>query len=106
LKPRTGPPPQVPSGLSVESAAIWESETRNRSRSPGRLALLEQALRALDRAATLREQLEREGLTTVTKTTGAVHIHPLVKVEAAERTTFLKIAKMLRLEWDRNADRI
>jgi hypothetical protein len=106
LKPRTGPPPRVPVGLSVESAAIWESETRSRSRSPGRLALLEQALRALDRAATLREQLEREGLTTVTKTTGAVHIHPLVKVEAAERMTFLKIAKMLRLEWDREADRI
>jgi hypothetical protein len=42
----------------------------------------------------------------VTKTTGAVHIHPLVKVEAAERMTFLKIAKMLRLEWDREADRI
>jgi hypothetical protein len=104
LKPRIGPPPRVPVGLSVESSAIWESETRTRSRSPGRLALLEQALRALDRAATLREQLEREGLTTVTKTTGAVHIHPLVKIEAAERATFLKIAKVLGLEWARESD--
>jgi hypothetical protein len=44
LKPRTGPPPREPVGLSAESAAIWESETRSRSRSPGRLALLERHL--------------------------------------------------------------
>jgi hypothetical protein len=61
LKPRTGPPPRVPVGLSVESAAIWESETRSRSRSPGRLALLEQALLALDRAATYANNWSARG---------------------------------------------
>lgn len=89
----------VPPGLSPDAAAIWSHETRTRTKSAGRLALLEQALRALDRAAALRAQLDRDGLTTTTKTTGAVHVHPLVKVEAAERALFVKLAKALGLEW-------
>lgn len=75
-----------------------------RSKSAGRLALLEQALRALDRAEQFRALIASDGLTTATKTTGTVHMNPLVKAEQAARGQFAKIMGMLSLEWDPNVD--
>ena len=48
--------------------------------------------------------IETEGMTTKTQTTGAVHIHPLVKVEREARSIFAKIWGLLKLEWDDNID--
>jgi hypothetical protein len=70
-----------------------------RTKSAGRRVMLETALRALDRADALRVVIEKEGSTTKTKTTGAVHVHPLLKIEASERGLFVKLARALHLDW-------
>jgi hypothetical protein len=44
--------------------------------------MLEVCLRALDRSLALRARLEVEGDTFTTKTTGAVHASPLVRLDA------------------------
>lgn len=93
----------APEGLSARSQRIWESE-RARTRSQGRLALLEECLRHLDRADALAALIAKEGLTSTTKTTGAVHIHPLAKIELTHRGLFVKLAKMLTLEWHQPLD--
>jgi hypothetical protein len=93
-------PLAAPPGLSQQANAIWREETASRTRSPGRLALLEQCLRALDRSAALRARLEVEGDVFVTKTTGVSHPSPLVKLELAERSTFMKLATALSLNWN------
>jgi hypothetical protein len=62
---------------------------KHRAKSPGRLLVLEQCLRALDRADELRAVIDREGLTSTTRTTGAVHVHPLTKLEAEHRSLFV-----------------
>jgi hypothetical protein len=96
----------APSGLSARSQAIWDAETGRggRTRSVGRRLLLEECLRHLDRADAWRQIIDAEGMTTTTKTTGAVHVHPLVKAEQAERALFVKLAMKLNLEWDWDED--
>lgn len=69
-------------------------------KGPGRLALLEQALRARDRAEECRALIAAQGLVTITKRTGAVHVHPLVKAEKDARAGFAKLAGLLRFARD------
>jgi hypothetical protein len=97
------PPPPPPDGLSERAQRVWVSEI-GRGKSAGRLCLLEECLRHLSRADALAAAVEREGLTSTTVTTGAVHLHPLTKVEQAHRALFVKLAKMLSLEWDSQVD--
>ncbi len=72
--------------------------------APERLALLQAALEALDRADSARITVETEGMTSTTKTTGAVHIHPLVKVERESRAQFMRAWDQLGLRWDQKLD--
>ena len=94
----------APVGLSERSTVLWGQIVPRRARSPERLALLQQALVALDRADQCREILEREGLTVTTKTTGAVHVHPLLKVEREQRQLFVRCWDLLSLTWDSSKD--
>ena len=91
-------------GLSERSKALWDQIVPRRARSPERLALLQQALEALDRVDECRDVVEREGLTVTTKTTGAVHVHPLLKVEREQRQLFLRCWDQLNLTWDPSTD--
>lgn len=91
------PPIPAPEGLSERSCELWQSVVGNSS--PGRQAAIEQALRALDRADQAAAELKALGLTTTTKTTGAVHVHPLVKVERECRQQFLRAWSSLHLDW-------
>ena len=93
-----------PEGLSEKSLALWSSEVRHRTRSSGRLALLEQCLRALDRADEVRQLLATQALVSVTTTTGAAHLNPLLKLEKEARESFAKLANMLDLAWDASKD--
>src|SRR5947208_10302134 len=93
----------APEGLSERSRRVWEAETR-RTKSAGRLLLLEQALRCLDRADELRALVDKDGLTTTTERTGATHVHPLAKLEQTERAAFIKLARALNLEWNADVD--
>jgi hypothetical protein len=58
----------------------------------------------LDRADSARRIVEREGLTTTTKATGAVHVHPLVRVEREARQQFLAAWQALSLTWSAELD--
>ena len=75
-----------------------------RCRSPERLALLEQALTALDRADQAREQLAKGGVTSTTEKTGTLHVHPLVRIERENRQLFARIWGQLGLAWDADID--
>ena len=89
------PPPH----LSKKSKSLWSKLVPRRARSPERLVHLTVALEALDRADGAREISDREGITIKTKTTGAVHIHPAVKVERENRQLFARIWNDLDLTW-------
>ena len=56
--------------------------------SLGRLAMLQAALEAMDRADAAREVVSREGMTTTTQRSGVQHLHPLLKVEKESRHQF------------------
>jgi phage terminase small subunit len=88
-----------PAGLSNRACKLWRSLVPRRARSPERLTLLETALRALDRADQAAQVLDQEGLTFSTQKTGAVHAHPLVKVEKEARSLFMSAWSALKLAW-------
>lgn len=69
---------EPPVHLSKKSQRLCTEVVPRRTCSAERPALLQVALEALDRAA---ETIGREGLTVKTTTSGAIHVHPLVRVE-------------------------
>ncbi len=92
-----------PAHLSERTKTLWAELVPERARSAGRLALLTAGLEALDRADAARTALG-VNLTTTTETTGAVHCHPLLKVEREARGQFAKIWADLGLGWDGSTD--
>lgn len=93
----------APPGLSEASQRLWRQLVPDRARSAGRLVLIEQALRALDRAAEAREIVATEGL--MTGGSGKMsHLHPLLKVEKESMALFGKLWAQLSLAWDAQAD--
>lgn len=102
--PPPPPPPEPPDHLSDRAKELWRAVVPGRARSPERLALLQTALEALDRAEQCRIELERQGLTTTTKTTGAVHMNPLLRVEKDNRQLFARLWDMLALRWNPDKD--
>jgi len=93
-----------PAHLSERAQGIWREVVPRRARSPERLVLLQVALEALDRADAARRAIDEEGLTRITRTTGAVHMHPLTKVEADARRLFASLWHDLALQWDSSLD--
>jgi len=93
-----------PADLSEASQQLWSQLVPDRAKSQGRLTLIHEALRARDAADAAAEVLKREGMTTKTKTTGAVHLHPLVKVEKEQRALFVRCWRALSFEWDGRVD--
>ncbi len=92
-----------PSGLSDGSRQLWRDVMASRPvRSPGRMALLEQALRARDRAAEAAEVIVREGLVVAGK---IPHAHPAVKIEKDNRALFVQAWAKLGLGWHAGVDR-
>ncbi len=93
-----------PAHLSERAKSLWADVVPRRAVSPERLALLQTALEALDRADECIDLVKEQGLTTVTETTGAVHVNPLVKVERESRQLFVKCWNQLALDWDPDLD--
>src|SRR5438046_912669 len=89
-KNNAAPDPEPPAHLSERAAGLWRELVPRRARSPERLALLQTALEALDRSDEAREAINKEGLTSKTEKTGALHIHPAVRVERESRMLFMK----------------
>jgi P27 family predicted phage terminase small subunit len=96
--------PEAPEHLSERSKRIWIELVGTRALSVGRLTALQVALESLDRADEAREVVNQEGLTNKTKTTGTVHLHPLLKVEKDARSQFFRIWNQLGLAWDYQID--
>lgn len=94
----------APEHLSDRSKALWAEVVPRRRRSPGALAMVEEALTALDRADQARAALPSAGLVTVTESTKAVHVNPLVKVERECRQQFARIWSDLHLNYDDGID--
>ena len=88
---------QSPEGLSERSQRLWADLVPKTGWSPGRLALLGEALRSLDRADEARALLDAEGLIAKTESTGALHIHPAVRIEKDARSQFLSAWRELGL---------
>ena len=96
MKKQTVPLPDPPAGLSTEAAELWRAMI-GRCGSRGRQAMLAEALRARDRADQCRAAVDAEGTTSRTRTTGAVHINPLLKAEREFRAQFLSAWSQLGL---------
>lgn len=96
-KPTSAPPP-APSGLSDKSRRLWAEamEIQRRWNGP-RLEVLHQALCALDRSDQARAAVDAAGLTTTTESTGAVHLHPALRIEREARAQALKAFELLGL---------
>ncbi len=80
------PPPH----LSPRAADLWRAVVPSRAKSAERLAIITEALTALDRADAAAAQVNSDGMATVTASTKAIHAHPLLKVERESRQMFLK----------------
>ena len=87
IHPKLKPPPP-PDGLSEGSAKLWRTTVSEFVFGSTELALLESALRALDRAEEARSIVEEAGPVWVTERTGAIHAHPCVRIEAEARREF------------------
>jgi phage terminase small subunit len=94
----------APAHLSECSQALWCEIVGRRARSPGRLALLQVALEALDRADEAAALVAKEGLVTTTETTKAKHAHPGCRIEKDARAQFLRAWGQLNLSWDYEID--
>ena len=81
------PLPEPPAGLSEKSQVLWRAVV-DQAGSPGRRALLQESLMALDRANECREKVNADGMTTVTERSGAIHTHPLLAMEERFRRQF------------------
>ena len=90
----------APEQLSERSQKLWNQIAGGRSKSPGRLALLQVALRADEAAALVAE----EGLIFTTETTKAKHVHPATRIEKDARAQFLRAWGQLNLSWDYEID--
>src|SRR5690606_28963123 len=95
------PPPEH---LSDRRKQLSREVAPSRARTIGRHAVLQYAPEALDRADQCRTKVASAGLTTTTKTTGAVHIHPLLKAEREARQQFARIWSDLSFGWDQRID--
>ena len=96
--------PAVPSRLSKRSKALWRSVVPSRAKSAERQALVIVALDALDLADECRARVRKEGLTTKTKTTGTIHLHPLLRLEKEQRSLFLRAWGQLNFQWNHAID--
>jgi phage terminase small subunit len=91
-------PPESPDHLSESSRELWRSVV-TASSAPGQAALVQLALEARDRATQAGAMLQDGDLTTTTATTGAVHLHPAVKIERDSQALFVRIWLELGLGW-------
>jgi phage terminase small subunit len=93
-----------PEHLSPRSQSLWCDVVPSRCRSPERLALLVVALESLDRAEEAKAAVAVDGMTKVTPRSGAIHVHPLLRVERESRQMFSKIWGQLSLHWNQQID--
>lgn len=90
----TSPPP--PSHLSARASTLWRETLAAYELAGHELEVLRLALEAMDRAATARRMLRREGITTVNRFGDAV-AHPAVKIEKDSAAACARLFSQLDL---------
>ena len=96
MKPDTKP--KRPANLGLAGKRFWDSTTAEFDfREAHHLALLENCCRFLDRAATAREIIDKEG-TTITNHRGEVKEHPACHTERQSMAAFRGQLKALELD--------
>ncbi len=98
-QPTAPPAPEAPAGLSPEACNLWRAVAGKRAKTAPRLALLELALTAYDRAREAGEMVARDGATFTTKT-GTVHANPALKTERDSMALFIRAWQTLGLHKD------
>lgn len=96
--------PDPPEHLSGRSRELWRKLGPDEAKSIERRTLFQAGLEALDRADEARRIIQAEGMISKTTTTGAVHVHPAVKVEREARAQFVRIWDLLNLKWNSEID--
>jgi phage terminase small subunit len=91
---------EPPAHLSDRARRLWQAVVPSQAITPGRLALVQTALEALDRAEQARVEIAAGSLTTTTATTKATHLNPLAKLERECRQQFARIWSDLGLAID------
>lgn len=86
-----------PEHLSAPARKFWAAVVPLYVNSPGRLALLQVALEAQDRARACREEIGND-LTVVSARSGLSQPHPLLRVEAEAVRLFVGLLKQLGLD--------
>jgi phage terminase small subunit len=92
-----------PGHLSDAARKFWMDVTADFDLEPHQLKLLGVACDALDRANQARLVVDEQGL-MVDDRYGAPRVHPLISVESASRTTFMRALRELALEEEPTAD--
>lgn len=87
-----------PDSLSERSKDLWVRLVPGQVRSPARRQALAVALMGLDRLDQITAALRDQPLVKVTASSGAVHLHPLVRAESSARRDFLAIWERLSLD--------
>jgi P27 family predicted phage terminase small subunit len=90
--------PRAPANLSATSRNLWgRLRDEYGIRDVAGLAVLEQALRSLDRAEQARRLLDRQGV-VVTDRWGQSKPHPAAAVERDSRAAFLAAVRQLGVQ--------
>jgi len=98
LPPSPAAPPSPPSGLRKASRDLWTRYvTAYDGWGPYEFMLLEQALRAGDRAADCRRRVARDGIVVTGKRGGGRRAHPLLKILRSEERFMLDVFRQLGL---------
>ncbi|MCC6486390.1 MAG: hypothetical protein IT364_02740 [Candidatus Hydrogenedentes bacterium] len=96
--------PDPPDHLSERSKDLWRKVGPDEAKSIERRTLFQAGLEALDRADEARRIIQAEGMISKTTTTGAVHVHPALKIEREARAQFVRIWEVLNLRWNSQID--
>jgi len=88
---------QPPDDLSASAKRFWLDLTREHEIVEAhRLAILEEACRALDRGDAARKVIKKDGM--VITTTSTKKANPALAVEAVARADFLRCVRALKLD--------
>jgi P27 family predicted phage terminase small subunit len=89
--------PQPPAHLSQSAAQWWQAVVERYELQEHHLRLLQLCCEAWDRGQTAREQLDREGLTTV-GAEGNIRSHPCIAIERDARLAVARLVRELDLD--------
>lgn len=90
--------PAPPAHFSERTRKLWTALGPDNAKSEQRRQLFQTALESLDRADAAREQIEIHGMVMANPTTGAPHVHPLLRVERESRQLFARIWTQMKLD--------